>query len=239
MWLCIVKLGKVMNQLDATHIGVYSVFFSSIRFGQQYAHHQDHNIADYRVWCPALLLPPEVEWSWAASCVHCAVHCTSSSAPLDLTRQYLITLPKVSLHSKRPTQFSLKFLNIESFCLLMLMLCRAVLYAQEISKNSARTRKTAKWYFLNASSWREVRSFETLVTVMPPYPRIIRSKTYVLNFSFNALRIKGIYIFRVLLAHLQEALHKRHFVHCVRVMSAGCGRLCSTSWGWASNARNM
>jgi hypothetical protein len=29
-------------------------------------------------------------------------------------------------------------------------------------------------------------------------------------------------MFRALLAHLQEALHKRHFVYYVRVMSVGC-----------------
>jgi hypothetical protein len=31
-------------------------------------------------------------------------------------------------------------------------------------------------------------------------------------------------MFRALLAHLQEALHKRHLVYCVRVMSVGCTR---------------
>jgi hypothetical protein len=31
-------------------------------------------------------------------------------------------------------------------------------------------------------------------------------------------------MFRALLAHPQEALHKRHLVHCVRVMSVGCTR---------------
>jgi hypothetical protein len=29
-------------------------------------------------------------------------------------------------------------------------------------------------------------------------------------------------MFRALLAHLQEALHKRHLVYCVCVMSVGC-----------------
>jgi hypothetical protein len=29
-------------------------------------------------------------------------------------------------------------------------------------------------------------------------------------------------MFRALLAHLQEALHKRHLVYFVRVMSVGC-----------------
>jgi hypothetical protein len=32
-------------------------------------------------------------------------------------------------------------------------------------------------------------------------------------------------MFRVLLAHPQEALHKRHLVYCVRVMSVGCTRI--------------
>jgi hypothetical protein len=31
-------------------------------------------------------------------------------------------------------------------------------------------------------------------------------------------------MFRALLAHPQEALHKRHLVYCVRVMSVGCIR---------------
>jgi hypothetical protein len=38
---------------------------------------------------------------------------------------------------------------------------------------------------------------------------------------FSLLTIKGNYMFRALLAHPQEALHKRHLVDCVRVMSAG------------------
>jgi hypothetical protein len=31
-------------------------------------------------------------------------------------------------------------------------------------------------------------------------------------------------MFRVLLAHLQEALYQLHLVYCVRVMSVGCTR---------------
>jgi hypothetical protein len=61
-------------------------------------------------------------------------------------------------------------------------------------------------------------------------------------------------MFRALLAHPQEALHKPHLVHCVRDWSSTsilvhptditctqctkC-RLWSTSWGWASNTWNM
>jgi hypothetical protein len=32
-------------------------------------------------------------------------------------------------------------------------------------------------------------------------------------------------MFRALLAHLQEALHKQHLAYCVRVMSVGCTRI--------------
>jgi hypothetical protein len=43
-----------------------------------------------------------------------------------------------------------------------------------------------------------------------------------MHFLFNLLRIKGLYMFRALVAHLQEAVHKRHLVYCMRVMSVGC-----------------
>jgi hypothetical protein len=90
------------------------------------------------------------------------------------------------------------------------------------------------------------------------------SETNVMYFLFNLLRIKGLYMFRTILVHPQETLHKQHLVYCVRVMSVGCTRigvelvapilvqptditrtqytkcrLCSASWGGASNARNM
>jgi hypothetical protein len=32
-------------------------------------------------------------------------------------------------------------------------------------------------------------------------------------------------MFRALLAHPQEMLHKRHLVHCVRIMSVGCATI--------------
>jgi hypothetical protein len=51
------------------------------------------------------------------------------------------------------------------------------------------------------------------------------SETNVMHFLFSLLRIKGLYMFRALLAHLQEALHKRHLVYCVRVVSVGCTRI--------------
>jgi hypothetical protein len=48
------------------------------------------------------------------------------------------------------------------------------------------------------------------------------NETNMMHFSFNLLRIKDLYMFRALLARPQDALHKRHLAHCVR-MSAGCG----------------
>jgi hypothetical protein len=49
------------------------------------------------------------------------------------------------------------------------------------------------------------------------------NETNAMHFSFNLLRIKDLYMFRALLAHPQEALHKRNLVYCVRIMSVGCG----------------
>jgi hypothetical protein len=46
-------------------------------------------------------------------------------------------------------------------------------------------------------------------------------ETNVTRFSFTLLRIKSLYMFRALIAHPQEALHKRHLVYCVRIMSVG------------------
>jgi hypothetical protein len=45
----------------------------------------------------------------------------------------------------------------------------------------------------------------------------------VMHFALNLLRMKGLYMFRALLAHPQKALQKRHLVYCLRIMSVGCG----------------
>jgi hypothetical protein len=37
-------------------------------------------------------------------------------------------------------------------------------------------------------------------------------------------------MFQALLAHPQEALHKRHLVYCVRVMSVGCATIALQTW---------
>jgi hypothetical protein len=47
----------------------------------------------------------------------------------------------------------------------------------------------------------------------------LHNETNVMYFSFSLLRIKSLYMFRALLAHPQEALHKQHLVCCVRIMS--------------------
>jgi hypothetical protein len=43
------------------------------------------------------------------------------------------------------------------------------------------------------------------------------NETKVMHFSFSLLRIKGLYIFRALLAHPQEVLNKQHLVYCLRI----------------------
>jgi hypothetical protein len=47
------------------------------------------------------------------------------------------------------------------------------------------------------------------------------SETNVMHLLFSLLRIKGLYMFRELLAHPQEMIHKRQLVYCMRVMSVG------------------
>jgi hypothetical protein len=48
------------------------------------------------------------------------------------------------------------------------------------------------------------------------------NETNAMLFSVNLLRINYLYMFRALLAHPQEALHKRHIVYCVHIFSVGC-----------------
>jgi hypothetical protein len=40
-----------------------------------------------------------------------------------------------------------------------------------------------------------------------------------MHFSFNSVRITGLYVFRALLAHPQEALYRWNLVYCMRVVS--------------------
>jgi hypothetical protein len=63
------------------------------------------------------------------------------------------------------------------------------------------------------------------------------TETNVMKFSFILLRIKGLYMFEALLAHPQKALHKRHVVYCVCVMSVG-STWCSQLTYHARNIQN-
>jgi hypothetical protein len=56
------------------------------------------------------------------------------------------------------------------------------------------------------------------------------SETNMVYLLFNLLRIKGLYMLRALLTHPQEALHKRHLVYYVRVMSVGCTNPGAANW---------
>jgi hypothetical protein len=55
---------------------------------------------------------------------------------------------------------------------------------------------------------------------------LLYSETNVMHFLFNLLRLKGLYMFRALLAHPQEALHNRHLVYCVRATLVVYTNLC-------------
>jgi hypothetical protein len=64
------------------------------------------------------------------------------------------------------------------------------------------------------------------------------SETNVMHFLIKFIKISDLYIFRALLAHPQETLHKRHLVYCVRACyvnllhqgwSSTKYRLCSSS----------
>jgi hypothetical protein len=50
-------------------------------------------------------------------------------------------------------------------------------------------------------------------------------ETNLMQFLFSLLRINVLYMFRALLAHPQETLHKRHLIYYMRVMSVGCIRM--------------
>jgi hypothetical protein len=55
--------------------------------------------------------------------------------------------------------------------------------------------------------------------------------TNLLYFLFSLLRIKGVYMFRVLRAHSQEALHRRHLVYCVRIISVAHNSATALQYG--------
>jgi hypothetical protein len=68
------------------------------------------------------------------------------------------------------------------------------------------------------------------------------------TFHSILLRIKGLYMFRALLAHLQEMSRLQWNCSFTAIVAQSTGiihtqytkrRLRRTSWGWASNARNM
>jgi hypothetical protein len=67
--------------------------------------------------------------------------------------------------------------------------------------------------------WKGMRS--DLMICWPYIAEYQYSETNVMHFLFSLLRIKGLYMFRALLAHLKEALQKQHLVYCVSVMRNG------------------
>jgi hypothetical protein len=51
------------------------------------------------------------------------------------------------------------------------------------------------------------------------------SETNVMHFLFHLLKINGLYMFRALVAHPQEAIQKQHLVYCMRGISVGCTKV--------------
>jgi hypothetical protein len=76
-------------------------------------------------------------------------------------------------------------------------------------------------------AWRSVTRHNTMklnFMLCWPYITVYQyNETTVMQFLFNLFRIRGLYMFRALRPHPQAALHKRHLVYCVRVMSVGYG----------------
>jgi hypothetical protein len=60
------------------------------------------------------------------------------------------------------------------------------------------------------------------VCFLVPFTELLDT-LHICNISW--LRVKGRYMFRALLAHSQEALHKRHLVYSVRVVSVRSTRI--------------
>jgi hypothetical protein len=92
-------------------------------------------------------------------------------------------------------------------------------------KNCGRWRKTAYVFEFSVKSSIRIRYFSSwdkqkkLNFVDRCYQC---NETNVMHFASSLLRIKARYMFRALLAHLREVLHKWHFV-CSGRMSVGCG----------------
>jgi hypothetical protein len=57
-------------------------------------------------------------------------------------------------------------------------------------------------------------------------------KTMWCTFRSILLRIKGLYMFRALFAHPQEALRKRHLVYCVSIISVVCATIAISLHTW-------
>jgi hypothetical protein len=95
-------------------------------------------------------------------------------------------------------------------------------WRHKVTKQSLSSREMVLGWL---GSWGGVSTTKYL-NLMFCWPCIIAyryNETNVMHFSFSLLGIKSLYMFRALLAHLQEALHKRHFVYCMHIMPVGCG----------------
>jgi hypothetical protein len=88
----------------------------------------------------------------------------------------------------------------------------------ERSRGNRVVARTAQWC-------RQANLFFLPCTVFYHY-----SKTNVMHCLFSLLRINGLYMFRALLAQIQEALHKRRWGYWICFMSLGCTNSGTAIW---------
>jgi hypothetical protein len=76
-------------------------------------------------------------------------------------------------------------------------------------------------YFTSLQYHPQFKYFTWTIRAAHKFTASLHSETTMTHFLLNLLRIKVLYVFRALVAHLQEALQIRPLVYCVRVMSVG------------------
>jgi hypothetical protein len=106
-----------------------------------------------------------------------------------------------------------------------LLLCWPCIIAYQYSETNVMHFLLLCWLCIVVYQYSETNVMHFLLLCWPCIIAYQYSETNMMHFLFSLLRIKGNYMFRVLLVHPQEALHKLHLVYCVHVVSVGCTRI--------------
>jgi hypothetical protein len=112
-----------------------------------------------------------------------------------------------------------------TYCLPLRVLCceatTSIFASFAVNTDGVRKSHKSRRHLILLRSRNLIRSTSRVVhrqTSVSTYNIYQYNETNVTHFPFNLLRIKSLYMFRALLAHPQEVLHKRHMVYCVRVL---------------------